>query len=148
MTAFVNAISALRIAFRLAPTRPWGPALWQAYHTKLYPGRPPADLDEHRARIRASLRRPGRWKAFVTTTRTSHAPVEARLLEIDSPTLTIMGATDPDWPDPAAEAAFIVEQLGGDVALIPYAGHYPQAEYPEVVNPAVASFVERVHPRG
>jgi pimeloyl-ACP methyl ester carboxylesterase len=37
------------------------------------------------------------------------------------------------------------ERLGGEVMIVPEAGHYPQAEYPEIVGPAVARFLARVH---
>ncbi len=138
---------AARLAFRLSLLRPWGPAVWNAYLTRLYPGRRPADFEEHRARIGASLRRPGHWKAFAATTHTSHAPAEARLPEVKAPTLVVMGERDPDFADPRAEAALIAGRLHGDVIMIPNAGHYPQAEYPEVVVPAVATFLREVTER-
>ncbi len=133
-----------RIAFRLGLLRPWGPGVWSAYYPKLYPGRPPADLDEHRARIRELHRRGERWRAFVATTRTSHAPAEARLGDVRAPTFVVMGERDPDFPDPAAEARFVAERLNAELLMVPDAGHYPQAEYPEIVTPAIARFLERV----
>jgi pimeloyl-ACP methyl ester carboxylesterase len=138
---------AARLAFRLALVRPWGPAAWTAYHGKLYPGRPPADLAEHRARIRESLRRPSHWRAFVATSHTSHAPAEARLGRVRAPALVVMGERDPDFPDPAAEARLIAVRVGGEVVMVPGAGHYPQAEYPEVVSPAVVGFLAGAHGR-
>lgn len=137
----------MEIAFRLAMLRPWGPVLWNGYYRKLYPGRPPADLREHQALIRKSMRRPGHARAFAATTRTSHAPVEARLADVRVPALIVMGANDPDFPDPAAEAGAIAGRLGGTVLMVPGAGHYPQAEYPEIVTPAVIEFLQRVQPR-
>lgn len=136
-----------RLAFRLLLLPPWGRAAWCAYYPKLYPGRPPADLDDHRAAIAAGLRRPGHWRAFRATARTSHAPVEARLADVTAPTLVVMGERDPDFPDPVAEARLVAERLHGEVLLVPDAGHYPQAEYPEVVNPAVLAFLERAWAR-
>ncbi len=133
----------MTLAFRAAMAWPWGRAAWQAYYPKLYPGRPPADLAEHRARIAASLRRRGHFRAFRATTHTSHAPVEARLDEVKAPTLVVMGERDPDFPDPSAEARGLAERVRGDVLLVPGGGHYPQAEYPEVVSPAVVAFLER-----
>ena len=56
-----------------------------------------------------------------------------------------MGEQDPDWPDPAAEARFVADTLHGELLLVPSAGHYPMAEYPEVVSPAVIAFAHRVH---
>ncbi len=132
---------AAALLFRLALLRPWGPAAWNAWYARLFPGRAPSDLAAHRARIRASLRRPGRWKAFAATTHTSHAPVEARLGEIAAPTLIVMGDHDPDFGDPRAEAAFIAGRLGAAVVMVPGAGHYPHAEYPEIVTPAILGFL-------
>jgi hypothetical protein len=119
-----------RLSFRVALLRPWGLAAWNAYYGKLYPGRPPADLDAHRAGIRESLRRPGHWRAFATTTHTSHAPAEARLDEVRAPALVVMGERDPDFPDPEAEARLVAERVNGKVVMVPGAGHYPQAEFP------------------
>lgn len=129
------------LAFRLALLRPWGPAAWNAWYARLYPGRKPADLDAHRAAIRKSLARPGRWAAFAATTRTSHAPVEARLGAVHAPTLVVMGGRDPDFPDPAVEAALIADRLHGRATVLPDAGHYPQAQYPELVGPAIVEFL-------
>lgn len=135
------------LLFRVAMLRPWGPRVWDAYLPSLYPGRPPADLDAHRARIRESLRRPGGWAAFAATSHTSHAPVEARLGEVRAAAFVVMGQADPDFADPVAEARWVSERLGAaEPLLVPKAGHYPHAEYPEVVGPAVVAFLERVAP--
>jgi pimeloyl-ACP methyl ester carboxylesterase len=136
---------AMELMFRAAMLRPWARAAWLGWYPKLFPGRKPEDFEEHRDRIDRNLREPGRAKAFVATTRTSHAPVEARLGEVQAPTLVIMGLKDPDFPDPAAEAKIVAERLGGEAFNVPNAGHYPQAEYPEVVSPAVVEFLDRVH---
>jgi pimeloyl-ACP methyl ester carboxylesterase len=136
--------TAQTLLFRAALLRPWGPAAWRAYYAKLYPGRPPADLDEHLSRIREWLRRPGRWRAFVATTRTSHAPAEAALRSVSAPALVVMGNKDPDFKDPAAEARWIADRLRAEVLMVPDSGHYPQAEYPEIVGPAVAAFAARL----
>jgi pimeloyl-ACP methyl ester carboxylesterase len=132
------------LAFRLALQRPWGPRLWVSYYRRLYPGAAPADLAEHRSHIRAWLRRPGAWRAFQTTTHSSHAPVEARLADVRAPALIVMGSADPDFPDPAAEARLVADRLGGEVFMVEGAGHYPQAEYPELVTPRMLAFLEAV----
>ena len=121
--------------------RPWGPRAWNGWYGRLYPGRQPDDVDAHRALMRKNLAEPGRWPAFVQTTRTSHAYAEARLDDVAAPTLVVMGAADPDFPDAAAEADFIGERLGGRVLMVPSAGHYPHAEYPELVTPEVVRFL-------
>ena len=53
-----------------------------------------------------------------------------------------MGAGAACWA--AAEARWIADRLNGEVLIVPGAGHYPQAEFPEVVSPAVVEFVRRI----
>lgn len=132
---------ASRLALRLGLLRPWGAAAWNSYYAKLYPGRQPADLGQHQARIRESMSRHGYWSSFIATTRTSHSPAEDRLGQVSAPVLVVMGENDPDFPDPAAEAHLVADRLQGKVLMVPGAGHYPHAEYPEVVTPAVIEFL-------
>jgi pimeloyl-ACP methyl ester carboxylesterase len=134
--------AAAMLAFRLALLRPWGRKAWTLYYRSQYPGRRPDDLAAHIERIDANLRRPGRWRAFAATTHTSHAPAEARLGEVRAPTLVVMGERDRDFRDPAAEARWVGERLGAEVFLVADGGHYPQAEYPEVVTRRVAAFMD------
>lgn len=142
--AFVRDPEASRVAelvMRLALIRPWGPRAWGSQYARLYPGRRPDDFDAHRDEIGKRLADPNHWSAFVQTTRTSHAAAEARLDKVDSATLVIMGEHDPDWKDPKAEADFIAGRLDGTVVVVPKAGHYPQAEYPEITTPAILDFL-------
>lgn len=132
-----------KLAWQWLTSGPWARAAWASYLPKLYPGRQPADFTEHRAEIVASMRRPGHTKAFTKTTRTSHRPAEARLDDVRAPALVVMGEKDPDFRDPAGEARWIASRLQAEVVLVPGAGHYPQAEYPEVVNPALIAFAKR-----
>ncbi len=138
---------AAMVAFRLALLRPWGPVAWSAYYAAQYPSRKPPDLDEHRDRLRENLRRPGHWQAFAATTHTSHAPVEARLEEVHAPALIVMGARDRDFSDPVQEASLVADRLHGEAVMVPDAGHYPQAERPDVVTPAVLDFLATVDER-
>jgi pimeloyl-ACP methyl ester carboxylesterase len=128
-------------AFRLGMSGPWARRVWTSYLPKLSPGRRPEDFEAHRAEVDAALRRPGHRTAFSATTRTSHAAAEARLAEVVTPTLVVMGERDPDFPDPAAEARLIAARLAGGVLLVPEGGHYPHAECPELVNPALVDFL-------
>lgn len=134
----------LRWAFRIAMSPPWAPAVWSAHLPSLYPGQKPTDFDEHRRRIRASMRRPGHAKAFSATTRTDHSPAEARLDEVAAPALVVMGLADPDFKDAAAEAAWVTERLGAEQLLVPDVGHYPHVQSPEVVNAALVAFCDKV----
>ena len=141
---FVREVPIGRVAelgFHLLMLRPWGASVWNSYYRKLYPGRPPKDLAEHRSRIRESMRRPGHARAFNRTTHTSHAPAEARLSRVRAPALVVMGDRDPDFPNPSGEVRLVGDRLHGRVLMVPDAGHYPQTEYPEVVTPAVLEFL-------
>jgi len=134
--------------FRVLMAPLWASAAWTAYLPKLYAGRRPADFDEHRAAIKAALGRPGYAKAFSLTTRTTHAPAESALDGVRSPALVVMGELDPDFKDPGAEAAWIGEQLHGEVVVVPECGHYPQAQQPEAVSAAVIAFLGTVGTNG
>jgi pimeloyl-ACP methyl ester carboxylesterase len=130
---------------RLLLVKPWGPSAWTAYYRNLYPGRKPADLAEQQQRIRASLGRGDHWRSFVRTTRTDHTAAEQRLGDVRTPALVVMGERDPDFPDPAAEARFAADRLGGgaEVLMVAESGHYPMADSPDVVNKALVSFADK-----
>jgi pimeloyl-ACP methyl ester carboxylesterase len=108
---------------------------------KLYAGQRPADFAEYRDQVVASLRRPGYAKAFSLTTRTDHTPAEARLRDVSAPTLVVMGAQDPDFPNPQLEADWIAETLHGTVVMVADAGHYPQSQQPEQTTQAIVQFL-------
>lgn len=133
-----------KLLFRLLLTKPWGPAAFLSYYPQWLPGTKPDGYEEHKALVRENLRRPGHWKAFVQTTRTSHAPAERQLAHVTAPAVVVMGAADVDWKDPAAEAAWIAEQLQAEVVLVPGVGHYPQAQAPEVTANTIAALVHKV----
>jgi pimeloyl-ACP methyl ester carboxylesterase len=130
-----------RILLRVAMARPWAATSWKSYMPKLYAGHRPDDFDEYRNTVVASLRRPGYAKPFSLTTRTNHDPAEARLSDVSSPTVIVMGERDPDFPDPSEEATWIAETLNGSVVMVPEAGHYPQSQQPELVAEAVLRFL-------
>ena len=130
--------------FRVVMARPWVVAAWKAWLPKLYAGHTPDDHDAFVAQLLASLRRPGQAAAFARTTRSSHAATEARLGDVRAPVLVIMGTLDPDFPDSAAEAAWAAQALDGEVLMVEQAGHYPLAQRPDAVVPAVLGFLSRV----
>jgi pimeloyl-ACP methyl ester carboxylesterase len=136
-----------RLILRVAMARPWAAMTWKAYLPKLYAGRRPADFDQYRDELVASLRRPGYAKAFSLTTRTDHTPAQEALGDVSAPTLVVMGEQDPDFPDPRAEAAWIAHALNGDIVIVADAGHYPQSQQPELTADAVLLFLETVSRR-
>ena len=125
----------------------WVSTMWKSYMPTLYKGKKPADFEQYRARVVASLKRPGYGKAFSLTTRqTSHAPAEARLGDVTAPAIVIMGDSDSDFKDPAGEATWIGEKLNAQVVMVADAGHYPQSQQPEITTPAVLGFLATVAP--
>jgi pimeloyl-ACP methyl ester carboxylesterase len=135
---------ATRLMLRVAMARPWGARAWISYLPRLNAGERPDDFDAHLAAISRSLSRPGRARAFWQTTRqTTHAPVAAHLALITAPTLVIMGELDPDWADPAAEAQWIATTLGGELVMVPDAGHYPQSQQPGITSESIVAFLAR-----
>jgi pimeloyl-ACP methyl ester carboxylesterase len=136
---------AMELLMRAALLRPWGPATWVSYYAGLYKARKPADFADYKRALRASMKRPGHWKAFQTlVNQLSHAEVESYADQVQAPALVVMGTNDPDFKDPSDEAKFVAQRLGGEVMLVEGAGHYPMAEFPEVVNPRVVEFARSV----
>ena len=126
---------------------PWARRAWLAYLPTFYPTRRGADFVEHKQRIARALARPGYTRTFRAVTRTSHAASEAVLDRVHTPTLVVMGTKDPDFPDQGAEAAMIADRLDGRYEMIADAGHYPQAEFPELTTPVVLDFVRQLDGR-
>jgi Predicted hydrolases or acyltransferases (alpha/beta hydrolase superfamily) len=88
---------------------------------------------------------PARLAAMRAMLRASKADIAARLGELTVPALVVMGADDPDYPDPAAEGEALRGLLGGptEVALLAEAGHYPQVERPDETAALVRDFLVR-----
>lgn len=136
-----------KAAFTAMLAPPWGRRAWVGYHrSKLYPGPRPVDLDAYSAELAAVLAQPGRMRALRALAANTHAESGARLADVAVPTLVVMGSADPDFPDPAAEAAAIAGATRGEVVMVDGSGHYPQADQPDVVADAVLDFVRRTRP--
>lgn len=120
----------MRTAMAVLFNGPWKVRSWTWFHGTLFTHEHPADYETYRAALGANLRERGRFAAVKAMMNRSDAEVEARLSQVDVPTLIIMGSADPDYPDPEAEARWIAAQMNGTVEMIDKAGHYPQAEMP------------------
>jgi pimeloyl-ACP methyl ester carboxylesterase len=133
---------ALRILYRVLFARPWGAAMWAAYYGGvLNKGRKAPWLAEHVAAIRASMRKPGRLRSLRDLVLSlDHDVVTPHLGAVRAPALVLVGAGDPDYKDPAAELAWMGEQLGAETLLVEDAAHYAQHQRPDVVVPAVLAF--------
>jgi len=119
--------------------------LWRSYLNVAYPTKP-ADWTEYLATLTAKLREPGRMAEFMKTGKSTPADAEAQLPSVQCPALIIMGAEDPDFPDPAGEGEAIVAALPaglGATTVIPGAGHYAHAQTPDQVAALVIPFLEK-----
>jgi len=67
----------------------------------------------------------GRHNAFHALAFNSHAESGAKPESVGCPSLVIMGAADPNSPNPEAEANELGHVLGSDVVLVAGVGHYP-----------------------
>jgi pimeloyl-ACP methyl ester carboxylesterase len=130
------------LLYRLLFARPWGAAVWAGYYRRvLNRGTTPNGLARHVAAIRSSLRRPGRLAALRRLAlELDHSVVEPRTDAVRAPTLIVVGALDPDYPDPAAELRWMSERVGAESLLVEDAAHYPHLQRPELVHRAVLDF--------
>jgi pimeloyl-ACP methyl ester carboxylesterase len=136
-----------RLLMRLFGLTVPGRALWTAAAWPSFVKRKPADFASRKAELAANLKRPGGYDALRWITQHgSHAGTTPLLPRVEAPALVVMGGKDPDFADPAAEARFTADALGGpaEVLVVDGVGHYPHTEAVEVVAPAVVGFAKRV----
>lgn len=124
--------------------RPWGPAAWRTYYSRLYPRYKPEDFENHAAAIEANLKEPGRMRALRRMILASKRASENRLSQVKAPVLVLMGSLDSDFSDAAAEADRVAGALKGESHLIADSGHYPHIDKIDDVVPLVLPFLERV----
>lgn len=136
--------AASRVLMKLLLARPWGPSIWRGYYRSLFGQKRVSDHDEHVTKALELLRRPGRWRAFQATARSSHAAAEAALPHVSTATLVVMGEKDRDFPDPEAEAKWVATALHSEYMIIPGAGHYPMGEQPDAVSNRILPFLDNL----
>lgn len=120
-------------------------SLWAGrFYPTLYKAGKPADFADYQRALRANLREPGRMAAMRGLIGTA-AECTARIPEMRSPVLVVMGSKDPDFPDPVAEARWVADQISPytevSVEIVEGAGHVPHAELPGVTAAAVTTFL-------
>ena len=96
---------------------------------------------QQKEQLEAMLQDAPRRKAVRETLTADRDGLAERISRVDVPTLVIMGAADSHFKDAAAEGTKIAEQTGGELVVVPNAGHYPHAEYPDAVATAITSFL-------
>ena len=134
----------MKLIMSIMMNNPWRVQSWRMFYPSMYPSQKPADFDEYLNQLTTNLKEKGRFAAVKAMGATPRTPSEERLPKVQAPTLVVMGTADPDFPDPTAEANFIVEKTGGQLALIDGAGHYPQTEVPDQTNPCIVEFLQGV----
>ncbi|GAB1333211.1 alpha/beta fold hydrolase [Streptomyces sennicomposti] len=124
--------------------------LWRSYLDVAYPGVKPAGWAERLDRIDSLLREPGRMKALQSMGRSAPTDAGAQLGNVRCPVMVVMGTLDPDWADPHAEGAAIVDALPtglGRLEMIEGAGHYPHDQFPDQVLSLTLAFLRSVADR-
>lgn len=122
---------------------------WLAYLDIAIPQKP-ADWSQERRRIEDVLLQPERMAVLRAMARASPADAGEQLADVRCPVLVVEGSADPDWADPRAEGARILEDLPdglGELAVIDGAGHYPHTETPAEVLALLLPFLGRTSAR-
>ena len=120
-------------------------AIWsRVYYPTMYKAPKPSDFGSYVRALHANLRGPGRMAA-TRGAMTRQGACFDRVGDVRCPVLVVMGSRDPDFSDPAAEAAFAQQLLGPhtgtQLAMIDGAGHYPHAELPDLTSSAILPFL-------
>jgi pimeloyl-ACP methyl ester carboxylesterase len=137
----------MRGLYRVMFARPWGARLWSAYYGSLNKVTRSPWLEEHRDAIRRHFAQPDRLRSLrQLAVQLDHSEVEERLAEVNAPALIMIGDHDPDFRSPADELSWGATALGADAVLVADAGHYPHAQRPDVVAPAVLSLLAKTSP--
>jgi pimeloyl-ACP methyl ester carboxylesterase len=136
-----------RIALNIGFAGPWRVWFWTAFWDSLFPSAKPADHRQIKGALSKNLHEPGRMAALKAMINLSKADTAAIVPKTQVSTLIVMGTRDPDFPDPAAEAHRLAEQLGAESLIVEGAGHYPHTEMPDLVAPKLLSFIAHVHGR-
>jgi pimeloyl-ACP methyl ester carboxylesterase len=123
---------------------PWRGRMWDWYVRKAFPTRVPPDAANETLRRNRNLAEPGRFDAFRRMAIASKRASAERLADVGAPVLVVMGTRDPDFPDPAKEARYVADTLRGELLLIDGAGHYPQADSPDVFAAGLLAFFATV----
>jgi pimeloyl-ACP methyl ester carboxylesterase len=138
---FMNAL------FWLMMHNPWRVQTWAMYYGSLYPSHKPADFQDYLHQLKDNMGQPGRMDAAAALAFCSRQPSDEALIRIEAPTLVIMGAKDPDFPDPTEEGRVLAEETGGTLEMVEGAGHYPQTEMPDQTRSIVLDFLRHSRPR-
>lgn len=115
---------------------------WMPYWSTLFKTTKPADFALARKALRANLAQSGRMSALRRAFASPQEPGAEAGPRVTCPVLVIMGSKDPDFADPAGEAAAVAGLVAdGRVAMIEGAGHYPSTEFPQATADVLLPFL-------
>jgi pimeloyl-ACP methyl ester carboxylesterase len=137
-----------RIALSVGFSGPWRVWFWTTFWDTLFASSKPTDHAQIKEALSRNLREPGRMAALRSMITLSKEDTAAIVPKTKVSALVVMGTRDPDFPDAAAEAHWLANELGAESLLVEGAGHYPHAEMPDLVLPKLLSFIGGVHARG
>lgn len=126
-----------RLAVNLGLRGALAARLWPGLYRSWYRSAPPPDLEDEIRAMTQMLTDPARRRAVRETLIADRDGVAERLAASTVPSLTVFGAADDHFDDPAGEAATVAVLLGGSALLVEGAGHYPHVEQPHVVAAAI-----------
>jgi pimeloyl-ACP methyl ester carboxylesterase len=121
------------------------PRLWCMFYSSLYPGTKPDDFATYLGALRASLSGSGGTRGLVAVADPRSRDAAAYRSRPAQPALIVMGERDPEFKEPRAEAGAMAADLSCpvEIAIIPAAGHYPQAQAPTATGAVIAAFLLR-----
>ena len=132
-----------RIPLSLMLRGPFAGKLWASQFRGWHPGAPPADLDAQAKGLADMMSDPQRRRAVRQTLVAHRNGLAERISQVDLPTVVIMGEADSHFKDPKAEGESIVAKTGGELLMIPDAGHYDVwDELAEIARPTLLRFLE------
>lgn len=133
----------MQAAYWFMLNNPWRVRTWRMFYRSLYPTHKPDDFEAYLDQLSANLAQPGRFDAVKALPAAPREPWETRMGQVQAPALVIMGSKDPDFADPVAEGKYFAQKLGGTLAVVEGAGHYPQTEMPDKVAQLVLDFYKQ-----
>ncbi len=131
-----------RAALSLAVRGPLAGRVWAGQYRGWHPGSPPADLADHASVLATMLTDKARRRAVRATLLARRPGLAERMARLDLPVLVVMGGADSHFGDAKAAGEEIAAATNGSLVVIPGAGHYPQAEYPDMMVEAITAFID------
>ncbi|KAI8912485.1 Alpha/Beta hydrolase protein [Gorgonomyces haynaldii] len=121
----------------------WGVSMWTMYYQTLIKDHPPQDFKEYVQDMTKKVGERGRVNAIRQLVIQNKDPMFAKLKQVKSPILYLVGSKDPDFSDPKAEVEFYKSQTPTktDAHVLEGVGHYVHVELPEQTASLIKEFL-------